>query len=171
MTRAQFALTVRGEEKWVENAARLLGRSFSYTAEEAVWLGLVRVFNQEVGLTLSRAAQLADEALGRDADEGVIQLGQSEQSNATISIDLSRHYSAHAASLSAALDMGGPKRRGRPLARVRRKVAALERASEYGVDLELLREGLRLTPAERLERLDQNAQFLNAIHPVREGKS
>lgn len=171
MTRAQFALAVRGEEKWVENASRLLGRSLSYTVEEAVWLGLVRVFSQEVGLTLSRAVQLADEALGHEAQEGTIQLGHSEQSNATVSIDLARHYSAHAASLSAALDMGGPKRRGRPRARVRRKAVTLERASEYGVDLDLLREGLRLTPGERLERLDQNAQFLNAIHPVRRSRS
>jgi hypothetical protein len=171
MTRAQFALAIRGEEKWVENAARLLGRSFSYSLEEAVWLGLVRVFNQEVGLTLSRAAELADEALGHVAEEGTVQLGHSEQSNAAVSIDLARHYSAHAASLSAALDMGGPKRRGRPRVRVRRKTAMLERASEYGIDVDLLREGLRLTPGERLERLDENAQFLNALRPVRPSKS
>ena len=164
-------MTVRAEEKWVENTARLLGRSLSYTMEEAVWLGFVRVFSQEVGLTLSRAAKLADEALGREPDEGRVQLGQNEQSNASISIDLARHYSAHAASLSAALDMGGAKRRGRPRARAKRKTAALERAAEYGVDLDLLREGLRLTPGERLERLDQNAQFLDAIHPVRRSRS
>lgn len=39
----------------------------------------------------------------------------------------------------------------------------LARAEEYGVDLSSLREGLHDSPAERLERLDQNAAFISEM--------
>jgi hypothetical protein len=152
---------VGADEKWVENAGRLLGKRLRYTPEEAVWLGLVRLLNQEVGLPLFRAARLADEALGHRPSERWVVLGQNESGSAGVSIDIARFYSSHLAALSAALDMGGPRRRGRR--RAREKKGAVERAAQYGVDIDLLREGLRLSPRERLERLDQNAAFINAI--------
>jgi hypothetical protein len=166
MTRSQFAMAVLADEKWVENAGRLMDRRFRYTAEEARWLGLVRVLNQEVGVTLSRAAELADEALRHAPDEGSVIVGRAGGS-AGVSIDLARFHSTYAAALSAALDMGGARRRGRPRAILPQKARALDRAAQYGVDLDLLREGLRLSPRERLQRLDDNAAFVNAIRPVR----
>ena len=167
MTRSQFAMAVLADEKWVENAGRLMARRFRYTAAEARWLGLVRILNQEVGVTLSRAAELADEALRRPADGGTVIVGRADGS-AAISIDLARYYSTYAAALSAALELGGVRRRGRPRATVPRNSRVLERAAEYGVDIGLLREGLRLAPGERLQQLDDNAAFLRAIRPVRE---
>jgi hypothetical protein len=162
MTRSQFAMGVGADEKWVENAGRLLGKRLRYTTEEAVWLGLVRLLNQEVGLTLFRAARLADEALEHRPSERWVVLGQDESGRAGVSIDIARFYSSHLAALSAALDMGGPRRRGRRSG-ARRKKGAVERAARYGVDIDLLREGLQLSPRERLERLDENAAFINAI--------
>jgi hypothetical protein len=166
MTRSQFAMAVMADEKWVENAGRLLGRQFRYTPAEARWLGLVHILNQEVGVTLSRAAQLASEALRNDAKEGSVVLGRTARGSVGVSVDLGRFHSAYAAALSAAIDLGGSRRRGRRRPGLEGKTGALERAANYGVDIDLLREGLRLSRRERLERVDTNAAFARAIRPV-----
>lgn len=167
MTRSQFAMAVLADEKWVENASRLMDKRFRYTPAEARWLGLVRVLNQEVGVTLFRAAELADEALRHAPDEGSVIVGRAGGS-AAVSIDLARYHSTYAAALSAALDLGGARRRGRPRATLPQKTRTLDRAAQYGVDIDLLREGLRLSSRERLQQLDDNAAFINAIRPVRQ---
>lgn len=167
MTRSQFARAVLAEEKWVENAARLLGRQLEYTAVEARWLGLVRLLGQEVGVTLSRAAELADEALRHAPDTEFVALGREEGHSAGVFIDLARFHSTYAASLSSAMEFGGARRRGRPRPRFKRTDRALARSARYGVDIDLLREGLRVSPRERLERLDENAAFVKALRPKR----
>lgn len=162
MTRSQFAMAVGADDKWVENTARLLRKRLKYTPMESVWLGLVRVFNQDVGLTLARSDDLAREALGCEQQASSMLLGQTETGVAGISVDLARYRSAHAASLSAALELGGEKRRGRPrpLQPGRGKQGVLDRAARYGVDIDLLREGLKIPIAERLKIADQNAAFV-----------
>ena len=88
---------------------------------------------------------------------------------AGIVVDRARYLSAFNAALSAALEHGGPRRRGpRPTSGVapkspRTRSGALSRAEDYGVDLGLLREGLKLSRAERLSALDANAEFLRAM--------
>jgi hypothetical protein len=166
MMRSQFAMAVLADDKWLENAARLLNKRLKYSAGEARWLGLVRVLNREVGLTLSRAAELADEALRHAPDEGRVLVGGMEGGRAAISVDMARFYSAYAAALSAALQLGGGRRRGRPRGAMKKKSPALARAAQYGVDIDLLREGLRLSSGERLQQLDDNAAFITAIRPT-----
>ena len=166
MTRSQFAMAVLADEKWVENAGRLMARQFRYTAAEARWLGLVRILNQDVGVTLARAAQLADEALRSPRHNRNVMVGRAAGSTA-ISIDLARYYSTFGAALSAALELGGARRRGRPRPGLPQENSTLGKAAEYGVDIDLLREGLRLTSGERLQQLDDNAAFLRALRPVR----
>jgi len=160
-------MAVLADEKWVENASRLMDKQFRYTAAEARWLGLVRVLNQEVGVTLFRAAELADEALRHAPDAGSVIVGRAKSGRAGVSIDLARFHSTYAAALSAALNLGGARRRGRPRGTLTQETRTLDRAAQYGVDIDLLREGLRLSPRERLEQLDDNAAFINAIRPLR----
>jgi len=166
MTRSQFALAVLADEKWVENAGRLLERRLRYSVEEARWLGLVHVLNQEVGLTLARSAALADETLKHPMTGGSVVVGRTENGSAGVSIDLGRFYSTHAAAFSAALYMGGSRRRGRRSTTPARK-GFLKRAERYGVDIDLLRAGLHLSPRKRLEQLDENAAFISALRPMR----
>jgi len=161
--RSQFATAVIADEKWVENAAQILGRTFAYTRPEALWLGLVRVFNQEIGVTLSRAAELADEALRHDAHSSPVKIGHKENGSAGVVIDLARFHSTHAAALSTAVTFGGTRRRGRKPANRKGKTSILARAAAYGVDLDLLREGLSMSPRERLEQLDANAAFVSEL--------
>ncbi len=171
MTRSQFALAVLADEKWVENSARLLGLRLRYTTAEALSLGLVRVLNQEVGLTLAKAADLAKEALEHaPATERAI-VGRKEHGSAGVAVDLARYHSAHGAALSAAMELGGARRRGRPRrgGTTRAVGDAIARAAEYGVDIDLLREGLRLSPRERLALANENAAFVNELRPSKGG--
>lgn len=168
MTRSQFAMATGSDEKWVENTARFLKRRLRYTPVESVWLGLVRVFNQELGLTLARSDKLASEALGIDPRASIVIVGQTETGVAGISVEIARYRSAHAASLSAALELGGEKRRGRPRrAKTKRsKRTILEHSALYGVDIDLLREGLKIPMTDRLRIADENAAFLRALRPT-----
>lgn len=179
MTRHQFSLAVNADEKWVENAGRLLGRRLSYTHREAQWLGLVRVLNHETGLTLARSAKLATEALRSSPWTRDVRLGDDASGSASIAIDLARYHSMHNAAMSAALTLAGPRKKGRPSAasssgrsvtsRVRERPArettwdVLARAKDYGVDLDALRESLRDSPAKRLQQLEENARFVGAV--------
>jgi hypothetical protein len=151
------------DEKWVENAPRLLGRNPAYTVSEARWYALVRVFSQDIGVSLARAASLADEALTHPPQSRTIVLGKTSVGDAGLSIDRALFESSFAASLSAALELGGPRRRGRASHRPKGKKAAVKQAVEYGVDIGLLEAGLRLTVRERLDLADANAAFISAL--------
>lgn len=179
MTRQQFALAVNADEKWIENTARLLGLALKYSQREARWMGLVRMFNHDIGLTLKRSALLATEAVRYPESVREVRLGKIPSGAAAIVVDLARYHSAHNAALSAALTLAGPRKRGRPSAAgkalshatsaVRERPAqetawdVLARATAYGVDLSALHDGLNETPAERLQRLDENSRFITEM--------
>ncbi len=173
MTRSQFAMAVGAEEKWVENAARILGKRLRYTPLEGAWLGLVRVLSQDVGLSLLRASELASEALDRDAHTPMVVLGDTNRTNAGIAVDIARYHSSYAATLSAALELGGARRRGRPRPDVTRRDSrvALHNAAHCGIDLGLLREGLKIPVAERLRLADENASFVRELRSSKRSKA
>ena len=155
MTRNQFSLAVNADEKWVENAARLLKRRLSYSRDEARWMGLTHILNQEMRIPLSRAAQLAEEALRFPRVTRDAKVGGDPSGSASISIDLARYHSAHYAALSAAMSLAGARKRGRP--------RVMESAEAYGIDLDALRIGLKDSPAKRLERADENSRNVAAL--------
>jgi hypothetical protein len=168
LSRAQFAAVVQADEKWVENTARALGRQLAYSPGEARWMGLVRLLTRDLGVPATRAAELADEALEHPPDTRALRLAASPDSPAVLVLDLARYHSTFAAALSAELHHGGPRRRGRPPVRKRaRAYDAVAAAEAHGVDVSLLRQALDLSPAERLARLDLNAQFLGGLRRVR----
>jgi hypothetical protein len=163
MTLAQFAIAVGAHPKWVQNAAALLELDLGYTADEARRLGLVKLLHEELGLTLGRSWDIAVRALeigGVEATafgtpDGVVRL----------LVDVERYLSDFAARLSLARTHYEPRPRGRPPRR--RARTAVERARRHGLDIGLLRDSLRLTPAERLRRLDTNREFVRALGRAR----
>lgn len=179
-------MVVNADEKWIDNTARLLGKSLSYTQREARWMGFVRMFTQQVGVNLTRSAALASEAMRYPEGTREARLGETSSNAATITVDLARFYSAHNAAMSAALTLGGSRKRGRPPAAGKKSDRAsftlrersahetvwdvLARAKAYGVDLSSLRDGLSETPAKRLERLDNNSRFIGAMRKATETK-
>jgi len=151
-------MTVNADEKWIDNALRLLGLSLRHEVVDSLWLGLVRIFNHDLGFSLARSAELATEALGHKPSTGEIKLGKQGAGEASVVLDLARYHSRHNAALSAALIFGGPRRRGRRSNKSKRD--ALSSAVDYGVDLDALRHGLHESPAARLQRLEENAHFI-----------
>lgn len=161
MTRSQLALTVNADEKWVENTLRILGVSLTDDMVDSVWLGLVRLFNHEVGFQLGRSAELATEALRYAPATREVKLGEPSAGEASVTLDVARYHSRHNTAKAAAMNFGGPRRRGRKL-RVPARNAMLA-AENYGVDLGALRHGLHESPAFRLQRLEENSLFVNEL--------
>jgi hypothetical protein len=168
LSRSQFAAAARADEKWVENAARMLGRPLRYSPDEARLFGLIRVLADAAGTPMPRAAEMAARALREPPDSRAVVVAVGGAGAAALVIDLARYHSTFAAALSAALHHGGPRRRGRPVARVPRgRRQKLAMAESYGVDLTLLRGALARSPAERLSRLDENASFITTVRRAR----
>lgn len=165
MTAIQFALAVRADSKWVQNTARLLGKRFRYTIAEARWLALVRILNRDFSIPLDDAGRLATSALRFPPDTRELRLLESGDGSAAIVLDLARFHSSFAASLSAALMLGTPRRRGRRAQRA--DGDAIASARKLGVDIDLVRASLALTPDERLARLDSDARFIAALRTAR----
>lgn len=171
MTLAQFAIAAGAESKWVQNAAALLDLDLSYSREEALWLGLVKRLHEHLGVPLKEASRLARAALKECGDEHAafetegasnrFEVFQSPDTIVSVSVALDRYLSDFWASLVRALIHYEPRRRGRPSEGA--GTSAVQRAREYGVDLGLLAASLRLTPAERLRRLDRNVEFVKAL--------
>jgi hypothetical protein len=124
------------------------------------------MLTQEVHVPLGRAAEVADEALGLDHEPRTVVIAEREDDNAAIFINIARFRSSQAAALSAALTLGGARRRGRHRLHSKRKGVAIEEAARYGVDVGLLQAGLKLSVAERLQRADENAQFIRSMRGV-----
>lgn len=78
-------------------------------------------------------------------------------------INRDRFLTVFAPSLSRARELYVERRRGRPSNAPR--LHGMKAAVEYGVDITLLEHSLRLTPAERLRRLDDDVAFSAALSP------
>lgn len=165
MTATQFARAIRADPKWVQNAARILGKRFVYAPEEARWLGLVRVLQQQFGIPLHTASGMATRALAAPPAERAACVGESEDGSIRIVIDVARYHSSFAASLSAALTLCTPRRRGRRMGHPQSD--PMGAARRYGVDIGLTQASLALTASERLARLDDDATFLAALRQGR----
>ncbi|MGH7556423.1 MAG: hypothetical protein ACREMD_01315 [Gemmatimonadota bacterium] len=170
MTLGRFAIAVGAEPKWVLNAGALLGHAIPYSVEEARGLGLAKWIHDELGVTLKRAHRMAAEILEQPlppAGPGPAQpLAPSASlefadGGLTIVVDLERYLSDFAVRLSRARTHYAPRRRGRPPDKPGSRAA--ERALEHGIDVDLVRANMRLTPAERLRRLDRDREFVEKL--------
>jgi hypothetical protein len=160
MTLSQFSVASGASPKWVQNAARLLGRSLRYTAEEARHLGLVRQIHRELRIPLELADELAAEALGRPETEARGEVTVGSGPTVRVVVDLARYLSDHSVRLSLAIAHHEPRRRGR---QPRHGAGAVARARDYGWDIGLLESSLRSTPADRIRRLSENMEFVRAL--------
>ena len=159
MTLGQFATAIHSPRKWVLNAHSVLGLEPAYSVERARILALTRVLEHAFHIPLKYAHQYAGATL-RDSEASAHWRLDSPGGVVSVVIDRERFLSTFTANLSRALVGYAERRRGRP-PRVRcRGVAA---ARDYGVDIGLLRESLKRTPAARLRHLDEDASFLRSL--------
>jgi hypothetical protein len=160
MTLGQFATAVGAPKRWVQNAFRTLGLPARYTEDLARRLALARTLKEAAGLPLRRGFPLAAGALARWPSEQHWELRHPDGSVA-LTVDLERFLSDYAVRLSLSRTFYAEKRRGRPW---KRRGVAL--AKWWGVDLTLIDESLKRTPAERLQRLDEDIAFLRSLRIV-----
>ena len=162
MTANQFAIAARADAKWILNSSALLARRVRHTPADSRWWGLVRLLTECLALPLQAAAEAANRSLGAKNDAECVTVGSDPSRSASLVIDLSRYESVFLGNLSRALVLETPRRRGRP-ARIRVGTGAIDSARRYGVDLGLVRAALDRTPAQRLEMLEANAEFIRGM--------
>src|SRR5580692_11237297 len=109
MTRAQFAIAVGVNEKWLHNASVALGRRIPYTREEACRLLIVRAIQREIEMPLRAAYRIASKTLVDFENDfpavtdGPVQL--------VLNMPL---LVSHCAARWAVAERREPRRRGRP---------------------------------------------------------
>jgi len=159
MTLGQFATAIPAPRKWVLNACAVLRLQLTYSVERARILALTRVLEQSFRIPLKSAYRFAAATL-RHAPASPQWRLESPDGVVSVVINRDRFLSTFTANLSRALVGYAERRRGRPPRARRRGVAA---ARDYGVDIGLLRESLKRTPATRLRLLDEDASFLRSL--------
>jgi enoyl-CoA hydratase/carnithine racemase len=161
MTLSQFSIACGATPKWVQNAARILGRSLHYSADEARHLGLAKQIHEDLQIPLEVADRLATEALEQPGLESRT-VGCAP--TARVTVDVHRYLSDHAVRLARAMSHHQPRWRGR---QPREGAGAVARARDHGWDIGLLESSLRATPADRIRRLNENMEFVRALRARR----
>jgi hypothetical protein len=161
MKLGQFATAVGAPAKWVQNARAVLGEAGPYTVERARVLALTRILERSFDLSLRRAHELAVRTLENLAGE-LSWRHESADGCVIVEIVRGRFLAEFAVNLSRA-NVQVERRRGRKPRKRRRGLAA---ARARGVDISMLRESLRRTPAERLRRLAEDAEFVKSLRVV-----
>jgi len=156
MTLGQFAVAVGAPKRWVQNAYAALRLPAGYDETRARRLAFARTVKQACGMSFGRAYQLAEGALATWPAEKVW-THRGPDGAVAVSVELERFLSDFAARISLARTYYAERRRGRP-----RRRRGLALAKWYGVDVSLLESALRLTPMQRLQRLEQAVQFIRA---------
>jgi len=159
LTLGQYATAVGAPKRWVQNAHAVLGLGAVYTPEEARRLAFARLLKQACGMPLVAAYPLAAPSLAGWPGRRTWVL-ERQTGAAAVAVDLERFLSDCNIRLSLARSWYAERRRGRPPKARRRGVAW---AKWYGVDVTLLQESLKRTPAERLRALDANLDFLKSL--------
>ena len=157
MTLGQFAVAVGAPRRWVQNARAVLRDRSPYREAGARRLALARVLRETSRMPLRKAYALAAEALAAWPARSTWTY-QPSGAAAAVTVDLERFLSDYAVRLSLARSFYAERRRGRP--RKRRGVAL---AKWYGVDVSLLVESLKRTPAQRLKRMEEAAEFFKSF--------
>ncbi len=155
MTLGQFATAVGADPRWVQNARAVLKLRGRYEEDAARRLGLARLITQTTGMPLVRSYRLAGKALSEPPSRAEW-VESSADGAVRVVIELDRYRAAFATRLSLARTVYAERPRGPRPARTRDAMVAARR---QGVDVTLFDESLRLTPAERLRRLDEMSEF------------
>ena len=162
MTLGQFATAVAAPPRWVQNARALLQLGGRYNDEGARRLGLARALSEATGMPLVRAYSIARTALAAWPASREWSHGNADGSVQVV-IDLERYLGAFAVRLSLARTSYAERKRGRRNPRARDPILA---ARQYGVDVTLIDESLKLTQLERLRRMEEMSEFFRSARVV-----
>lgn len=158
MNLTRFAIAAGATPKWVLNAHALLGIRRIYDEARAQLFALTCEL-AESSLPLQAAYRTAEAMLALGPRGGDQNWEEPLGGMVWVRIDQARFLTRWGLALAWARRPEVERRRGRP-ARLRQ---GLSGAEEYGVDLSLLRASLNRSPAERLQRLDEDREFLQSL--------
>lgn len=160
-TLSDFATLVDAPPKWVLNTMDALGCRPRYSLALARQLAVTRALHVELHLPLVPAHRLAARALSTAAaSDGTVSLAVTQGGSTRVSVDVARLNAAFAMRQALLRTMHAPLQRGRPPMRRKDSIA---HATEWGIDISLLRANLALTPAQRLRQLDSMAAFARDV--------
>jgi len=159
----QFSVAVGAPKRWVQNAFQALGLPARYSPELARQIRFAKVVKEACGMPLRQGFPLAANALARWPEHRTWELAGPE-GVVRMTLYLERFLSDCSVRLSLARCWYAEKRRGRPPRKRRRGIAW---AKWYGVDVSLLEASLRLTPEQRLRRLDEAVEFFRKAKVLR----
>ncbi len=162
MTLGEFAVAVGAEKRWVQNARRVLGVREKYSFDLARRLAFAKLLKDAFRIPLVRGFSLAADAIAVWTESKTWEY-EGPNGVGKVVVDLERFLSDCSVRLSLSRTFYAEKRRGRPPKRRRRGLAL---AKWYGVDISLLEESLKLTPAQRLQRLDEAVAFFRSMRIV-----
>lgn len=154
MTLGQFAYLVGAPAKWVQNALQILGRPGSYDIETARVLRLSRIVVETVGIGLKGAWELAGSVMAQPLARSAWTFS-SPDGSVSVGIDRQRYFSSFACALSASREWHRERPRGRPSLR-----SLNQRLLDQGTDVAALITGRRMSPDERLDRVDEAFRLL-----------
>lgn len=159
---ADVATLADAPPKWVLNTLAALGGPTRYSLPLARRLAVIRILQRELDLPLRRADDLAGRVLadGGEHPAGPVTIPASPDGVAQVTVNLPRLLAAVAMRQALLRTTLAPAQRGRPRAR---RGDPLARAADWGLDLSLLRDNLRRTPAERIRQLDGMASFARDV--------
>ena len=157
MTLAAFARLLATTPKWVLNTLHALDRHPRYSLDLARRLAVTREIHDTLGVPLSTAFTLAQQALRQTPIAGsLVTVSSRADGNVSLTIDLYRLLSSFNVRLAELRESYAPPTLGRPRTR---PVDALAAAADWGLDLSLVRDNMRKPPHERLRQLDAMHSF------------
>lgn len=157
MQLAELACLVDAPAKWVLNALAVLEPGARYSDALARRLAVTRAIHLACGTPLVEAFTVAQCALRTwDGGERPLTLHANDTDDVALTLDMYRLMSSFHVRRSLLLASDSPPARGRPRTRIG---DPLVRAQDWGLDLSLIRDNLRKTPAERLRQLDAMEAF------------
>lgn len=161
MTLAAFARLLDTTPKWVLNTLHALDRRPRYSVDLARRLAVARDIHDGLGVPLATAFTLAQHALRQTPIAGsLITVSSRADGNVSLTIDLYRLLSSFNVRLAELRESYASPVLGRPRTK---RVDALAAATEWGLDLTLVRDNLRKTPHERLRQLDAMHSFATRV--------
>ena len=161
MTLAECYRLVGASPKWVLNTLKSMGAERRYSVDMARRLRLARVLHEAASIPMSKSLELVRQLLRAPySATSPAEVRLSADGDVVLTVDVYRLLSAFHVRLAELRESYAPRARGRPRTRPSTAVA---KALDWGLDLSLIHDNLRKSPAQRIRQLDAMNHFSRSV--------
>ncbi|WP_411279076.1 hypothetical protein [Gemmatimonas sp.] len=161
MTLAEFSHLLGAHPKWVLNTLRAVNADGRYTVDMARQLFVARAVHEATAVPMAESLAVARLALRASyTAASPAPVPGMEDADVAMTVDVYRLLSSFYTRLAHLRASFAPRARGRPRTRNR---SARHEAEAWGLDLSLMRDNLRKSPAERVRQLDAMGHFSRTV--------